>query len=132
MNIFKRYLERRKQENERREQEAFLNSKISISKLFICRLYICYEKYDDMFLGDKYRFQCYKILKKINNSYQADYNYIDPITKNKYKCADNIYISEGDIVVRDANLGNFSVEIQTKQYIKISELIELNEELNNK
>lgn len=43
MNILKKYLEKRKQEQEKRKQEEFLNTRIPLNELVCCKMYKCID-----------------------------------------------------------------------------------------
>lgn len=127
MNIVKKYLEKRKQENERRKQKEFLNTRIPLNELFICKMYCYYAENYITFTRTKqeFKFDSERILRKMKDCY------IDPTTNTKYKSEDNYDIKVGEIVVSYSRTINFDKEKLEKQYITIAELIELNEKLNN-
>lgn len=127
MNIVKKYLEKRKQENERRKQEEFLNTRIPLNELFICELDCFYsENYIDYrTTKQEFKFDSKRILRKMENYY------IDPTTDTKYRSKSYYGIKIGEMVVAYSSTINWDKEILERQYITIAELIELNEKLNS-
>lgn len=132
MNIFKRYLEKRKQQKERREQEDFLNTRIPLNDLFWCYIYhVNNIKYIegaipwDPTKRVEFEYSGVKILRKLEEGF------IDPTTGTKYARQDTYYNKVGDIVVSKTKTINFTKEVLERQYITIKELIASNEELNN-
>lgn len=131
MNIFKRYLEKRKQQKERRKQEYFLNTRIPLNDLFWCYMYHInnIEYIEGVIPIDPTRrvtfeYSGVKILRKLEEGF------IDPTTGTKYARQD-YYNKVGDIVVSKTKTIIFTKEILERQYITIKELIAFNEELNN-
>lgn len=132
MNIIKRYLEKRKQEEERRKQEEFLNTKIPLNDLFFCYMFHCCNvKYmEGPISWDPVReieleYSAIKILRKLEK------DFIDPTTGTRYKRQSASNNKIGDIVVSETRIINFKKEVLERQYITMKELIALNEELNN-
>ncbi len=128
MNIFKRYLEKRKQEKERREQEEFLNTRIPLNELVGCEMYICYdiEYFGNTFWTAGWNTKCYfdscKILRKIKE--KDGYSYIDPTKGRKYKKVSHCSVEIGDLVVKRDNIPlKLSEEALKRQYITIGDLI---------
>lgn len=127
MNIIKRYLEKRKQEEERRKQEEFLNTRIPLNELFICKLDCLYaENYINYRTTEReFKFDSKRILRKMEGYY------IDPTTDTKYRSKSYCSIKIGELVVAYSNTINWDKKILERQYITISELIEHNEKLNS-
>lgn len=132
MNIFKRYLERRKQEKERRKQEEFLNTRIPLNELVGCIMVKC--TYVEYFgetiwtMGKKKeaKYDSIKILRKIKED-SYGYKYIDPVIGTKYRKFSHYFVEQGDIVVQDDTIAiNFSEESIKRQYVTISDLIKFN------
>lgn len=146
MNWIKKYLEKRKQEQEKRKQEKllnlekkkqeeeyrkqqeFLNTRIPLNELVGCEMHICYdiEYFGDTFwtagCNVKFNPDSYKILRKIKE--KDGYSYIDPTTGRKYKKASHYSVEIGDLVIkRDTIPLKFSEEALKRQYITVGELI---------
>lgn len=132
MNIIKKYLEKKEQESERRKQEAFLNTRINVEDLFVCELHNCIIKPTTsiFIISQTFKPESIRILKRLKEG--GDFDYIDPITKTQYRKDSNYRIESGDLVVRLTTTLNLPRQILERQYLTISELIELNEKLNQK
>lgn len=132
MNYIKKYLEKRREKNERRKQEKFLNTRIPLNDLFLCSMYYCYNvKYVegpiplDPTRRIELEYSGIKILRKLEKYF------IDPTTETKYVRQDAYDNEVGDIVVSKTRTINFKKEVLERQYITMKELIAINEELNN-
>lgn len=132
MNWIKKYLEKKREEREKRKQEEFLNTRIPLNDLFFCFMYHCYNvKYMegpipwDPARGIELEYSGIKILRKLEK------DFIDPTTGTKYKRQSASNTKIGDIVVSRTRNINFTRKVLERQYITMKELIALNEELNN-
>lgn len=135
MNILKKYLEKRKQKQEKRKQEEFLNTRIPLNELVCCKMYKCIdveyfgESIWTMDKDKKAKFDSIKILRKIKE--KKGYNYIDPIIGTKYRNFAHYRVEIGDIVVVDDTLTiEFSEDALKRQYVTIASLIEFNKRKN--
>lgn len=135
MNWIKKYLEKKREEREKRKQEEFLNTRIPLNELVGCTMVKCT---DVEYFGEtlwtmgkkKYaQFHSMKILRKIKG--EDGYNYIDPITGTKYRKFSHYSVEIGDIVVNDDTLTiEFSEETLKRQYVTIGDLIKFNKRIN--
>ncbi len=128
MNWIMKYLERKKQEKERRKQQEFLNTKIPLNELVACKMSRCIDK---EYFGEtlltmgstiKLTFDSYKILREIKE--KDGYSYIDPTTGRKYKKASHYSVKVGDLVVESDSIPlKLSEELLKRQYVTIEDLI---------
>lgn len=127
MKWIKKYLEKKRQEKEKRKQEQFLNTRISLDNLFFCKLM---RMVDDGNTYYHFTVDSLKILKRLDRRI-LDYDYIDPVTNTKYKDSSRYYcLKNGEIATKVFKTINFTKEVLVRQYVTIDEIIKINKQMN--